>query len=160
LWNSNGNMTSPPRRKAPSYPERHRTKVPYRNLPGALSNFKRGLYEKQKKLRYDFNPDPYAKRTASRVVATAAPQSDRVGSRTWTLPFRELLARAPRRGCWSAIPARFWKNCPAAHLNLLATQYGYGPRNPHLLGPAAKDSRRPADPTSRLDPAGWRVSTV
>jgi hypothetical protein len=27
------------------------------------------------------------------------------------------LARAPRRHRWSAIPARLWRNCSAAHLN-------------------------------------------
>jgi len=40
----------------------------------------KGVYEKQQKLRYDINRDAYAKRTAGGVVATPAPQSDRVGS--------------------------------------------------------------------------------
>jgi hypothetical protein len=44
-------------------------------LPGALSNLKKGPYEKQKILRYALNPDAYAKRTAVRIAEAPAAQS-------------------------------------------------------------------------------------
>ena len=43
-------------------------------------------YEKQEKLRCDIYSDPYAKRTAGRVAAIPAPQSDRVDSGFYTPP--------------------------------------------------------------------------
>ena len=87
--------------------------------------------EKQKEPPYDkINPDPYAhaKRTARRLAATPAPQSDRVGPASHTpragaCRLLELLARAPRRHRWSTIPARFWRNRSTAHLNLSPRQW-------------------------------------
>ena len=43
-------------------------------------------YEKQAKLHCAIHSDPYAKRTAGRVAAIPAPQSDRVDSGFYTPP--------------------------------------------------------------------------
>ena len=48
-------------------------------------------YEKQKKLHCEIHSDPYAKRTAGRVAAMRAPQSDRVGPVSYTLQARAWL---------------------------------------------------------------------
>jgi hypothetical protein len=81
-----------------------------------------------KKKRHDLDCDPYAKRTAGRVVATPASKSDRVGPaphppRAGACRLWGLLARAPRRHRWSTIPARLWRNHSAAHLNLSPSQW-------------------------------------
>jgi hypothetical protein len=113
---------------------------------------------------YDLTRDPYAKRTAGRVAATPAPKSDRVGPAAYTpragacRPL-ELLGCAPRRHRWSTIPARLWRNGSAAHLNLSPRQWRWLP-SPHLHRASATDSRRPADPASRMGTAKWRVPHV
>ena len=43
-------------------------------------------YEKQERLHCDIHSDPHAKRTAGRVAATPAPQSDRVDPGLYTPP--------------------------------------------------------------------------
>jgi len=63
----------------------HWTKVPYADTakPAKISD------EKTEKLRYDkINPDPYAKRTAGRVAATSALQSNPVGPASRTTQAR------------------------------------------------------------------------
>ena len=71
--------------------------------------------------------DPYAKRTAGRVVATPALQSDRVGPASSTTPagacglleYPHLAVGArSRRHRWSTIPTRLWRRRSAPHLNI------------------------------------------
>ena len=84
--------------------------------------------EKQERLRYEkINPDPYAKRTARRVAAAPAIQSNPVGLASRT---PQAHARRPLEYSHLAIPRAhganvcrrfyraFCRNCPAPHLNL------------------------------------------
>jgi hypothetical protein len=94
---------------------------------------KKAAYENEKKPRSGkINSDSYAKRTTSRVAATPARQSDRVGraSRTPRTDAFRLFDRAHLavgacscRQLWSTIPPRRWTNPPAAQLNLSPRQW-------------------------------------
>src|ERR1700720_2775153 len=93
---------------------------------GKLDRLRTG--KTKERIRYErINPDPYAKRTARRVAAAPALQSNPVGlaSRTPQADARRPLeyshlaiphahgANACRRFCRA-----FCRNCPAPHLNL------------------------------------------
>jgi hypothetical protein len=82
----------------------------------------------KERVRYErINPDPYAKRTARRVAAAPATQSNPIGPASRT---PQAYARRPLEYFHLAIPrahganARrrfcqaFCRNCPAPHLNL------------------------------------------
>src|SRR5436305_14732448 len=85
-------------------------------------------YSKQKKLRYDkINPDPYAKRAARRVAATAAVRSYRVGPASRTPP---------------ALACRLLED---AHL---AISCAHGTNASPLHGATASDSPLPAHGTA------------
>jgi hypothetical protein len=93
----------------------------------------KGVYEKQKNLSYGkINRGPYAKRAASRVAATPAPERDRVSPpsrapradvfRLFGHTHPVLGARSWRHR-WSTIPPRLSRGTrSAAHLNLLPIQ--------------------------------------
>src|SRR2546423_13639146 len=94
-------------------------------------------YSKQKKLRYDkINPDPYGKWAARRVAATPAVRSHRVGPASRTPPG----------------PA-----CRLLEDPHLAISCAHGTNARQLHRAPATDSRPPADPTSRMGRAKWRI---
>jgi hypothetical protein len=121
-------------------------------------------YENEKKpYSRKINPHAYPKWTVGRVAATPAPKIDRVGrtSRTpqpaaYSLFERPYLASAcSRRRDWSTVPPKRWMDTPSASLN---PSHSHVSPNPHLYRASAKDSRRPAAPTSRMGAARWRVA--
>ena len=105
------------------------------------------------------NPNPYAKRTTGRVAATPALQSNPVGSASCTPQacacrfWGYLHLGSARAQC--AKPGR----PTAPHLSLSLSQFACLTK--HTPTPSSGNrSRGPSDPTSRMDPAKWRMSHV
>ena len=117
--------------------------------------------EKIERLRHEkINADSYTKRTAGRVAATPALQNTPVGLASCTtqpyarrpLEYPHLaVARAYGTDARTPFAPSFRRNRPAPHLNFLPRANCHVSSDPHVHRTSATDSRRSADPTSRMD---------
>jgi len=111
------------------------------------------------------NADPYTKRTAGRVAATPALQNKPVGLASCTTQAHarrplEYLAGAYGTHARTPFPPSTSSDTSRAALKSFTEANCHVSSNPHVYRTPATDSRRPADPTSRVGPAKWRVSHV
>ncbi len=105
---------------------------------------------KKNRKKPPYDPDPYAKRTACRVAATPALQSNPAGP----------AGRTPQaRACRRLEYPHLAEPSNAALKSFTKANCHVSP-NPHLRRAPATDSRRPADPTSRMARAKWRILHV
>src|SRR4030095_8706564 len=114
-------------------------------------------------------PTLYTKRTAGRVAATRALQNKPVGLGSCTTqPDAHRPLEYPRLAVASAYKTRartpFAPSTSAdtsrADLKSFAEADGHVSSNPHVHRTPATDSRRSADPTSRMGQTKWRIPHV
>jgi hypothetical protein len=126
--------------------------------------------EKIERLRDEkINPDPYTKRAAGRVAATPALQNTPVGvaSCTTQAHARRLLeyphlAVASAYGTHARPPFAPSTSSDTSRVDLKSFTEAdcHVTSNPHVQRTPATDSRRSADPTSRMGQAKWRIPHV
>src|SRR5205814_10671422 len=125
---------------------------------------------KSEKLRHEkINANPYTKRTAGRVAATPELQNTPVGlasCRTQAHARRPLeyphLAVASAYGTRARTPfaPRTSSDTSRADLKSFTEADCHVSSNPHVHRTPATDSRRAADPTSRIGQVKWRIPRV
>ena len=133
-------------------------------------NYKVPRTRKIERLRHEnINPDSYTKRTAGRVAATPARQNkpDGLASRTTQPDARGPLeyphlavASAHSTGYRTAFAPRTSSDTYRADLKSFTEADCRVSSNPHVYRTPATDSRRSADPTSRMGQAKWRIPHV
>ena len=114
-------------------------------------------------------PTPYTKRTAGRVAATPALQNTPVGLASCT---RQAHARCPSEYFHLAVASAYGTHArppfapstssdtSRADLKSFTEADCHVSSNPHVHRTPATDSRRSADPTSRMGQAKWRIPHV
>jgi hypothetical protein len=125
---------------------------------------------KKERLRYEkINPDPYTKRTAGRVAATPALQKKPVDLASCAT---QAHARRPLEYLHLAVAGAYGTHArpPFAPRTSSDTSYTalesfieadcHVSSNPDVRRTPATDSRRSADPTSRMGQAKWRIPHV
>jgi hypothetical protein len=134
-------------------------------------NYRRSFGQgKIERLRHEkINPDPYTKRAAGRVAATPALQNKPVGLASCTTqadarcPFEyPHLAVASAYGTHARPPfaPSTSSDTSRADLKSFTEADCHVSSNPYVHRTPATDSRRSADPTSRMGQAKWRIPHV
>jgi hypothetical protein len=130
--------------------------------------------EKIERLRHEkINADPYAKRIAGRVAATPALQSSPVGLPSSTT---QAHARRPLEYAHLAVAGAYGTHAPPPFASSASSDTSRAVLksftesfteancnvsfNPHIHRTPATDSRRSANPTSRLGPVKWQIPHV
>jgi hypothetical protein len=126
---------------------------------------------KIERLRHEkINADSYTKRTAGRVAATPALQNTPVGLASCTTqaharcpleyPHLAVASAYSTRARTPFAPPSPWSDTSRADLKSFTEADCSFSSNPYVHRTTATDSRRFADPTSRMGQAKWRISQV